>query len=87
MGFGNQSRSSRSIASTNSSAKKKAEFELLEQLCKSQAIEICDLQRLLDEAIVQRDIATQQRDEAQARLPSIMTVTSVGCSCKKTLIN
>ena len=80
MVLGDQSRSSRSIVMSNSCAKKKAEFDLLEQLCKSQAIEICDLRRLFDEAIEQRDLATQQRDEALARLPDIMTENLVGCS-------
>ena len=80
MVFGKGSQCSISIASRNRCAKKKAEFELLEQLCERQAVEIFDLRRLLDEAIEQRDVATQQRDEAQARLPGIMTETSVGCS-------
>ena len=80
MGFGKGSQSSGSIASSSRETKKKAEFHLLEQLCERQAVEIFDLRRLLDEAIEQRDVVTQQRDEAQARLPGIMTETSVGCS-------
>ena len=59
MGFGKQSRSSRSIVISNSCAKKKSEFELLDQLCKRQAVEIIDLRRQLDEAIDQQYLATK----------------------------
>ena len=79
MGFGKGIRSYRSIASSNGRAKNKAEVESLEQ----QAVEIIDLRRRLDEAINQRDLATQQRDEARANIPHITTEASVGCSPKK----
>jgi hypothetical protein len=69
MTFGKGSQSDKSLASKErvAAAKRKTDSESFEEECKRQAVDICRLQYELDEALAQRDLAIQQRDEALAK--------------------
>jgi hypothetical protein len=78
MVFGKGSQSDKSLASKErvAAAKRKTDSESLEEECKRQAVIISRLQSELNEALAQRDLAIQQRDEVLAKTIPIMVRSS-----------